>query len=675
MRRTRVRIGYARAVTGPVPSPLEGLHVLERLRAENVISQSQMQAAMIEARRMNDRAEEALLRTEAMSEADLLKWLATTYRTRFVSTEKLARADVERGVLRMVPRRICTRLTCFPVLFQSRTQTLVVVAADLEAQDVAKQIQLVTSVAKVSVMVARPAAIQAAIAKHYDGRTRAFVGLVASRPQSTSDGDFSGYDPYDTGTFSTIDGDMPTPVQVPLRSAVQSAFTIEAPEVVAGLQSLNAVPSMPPVPEVSGPPPSSTLLDMVHVFVALLDRERGDLRDHGAAVARLCGDLCERLGVRGPRAESVVLAGYLHDVGKTSSYHLTAYNVAKYEGHRLQAEKTHLAPVRLFESARVSASTARALTHVYERFDGTGFPERLSGTEIPLGARVLALAESYADLTGHGKNPFRRRLSAAEACDAIEELAPSVFDPSLVELLRQVALGSETSGRDRPTVLVVDPDPDDTTVLDIRLSSAGYAVAIARDAADAVARVEAGGIRAIITEVDLPGDDGFTLVETIRRTGAKMPVLFLTQRGDRASVQRGFELGAADYLVKPASPEVVVEKTRQLFEGASARGVAGSLSEMSLADVTQIMGNGRKTGRLVIRSMGRTGEINFGEGQVWDARFDGERGEEAFYRLLLLDDGDFSLDTSFTPTVRLIQLPTESLLLEGMRRLDESSVL
>jgi hypothetical protein len=92
---------------------------------------------------------------------------------------------------------------------------------------------------------------------------------------------------------------------------------------------------------------------------------------------------------------------------------------------------------------------------------------------------------------------------------------------------------------------------------------------------------------------------------------------------------------------------------------------------MALPDVIQILSNGRKNGRLTIEAGGVDGEIHFGEGAIFDARFGGAAGEEAFYAMLLLTEGDFVLDPSFRPARNVIQQSTESLLLEGMRRLDE----
>ena len=70
----------------------------------------------------------------------------------------------------------------------------------------------------------------------------------------------------------------------------------------------------------------------------------------------------------------------------------------------------------------------------------------------------------------------------------------------------------------------------------------------------------------------------------------------------------------------------------------------------------------------------KRGEIHFCEGQIHDARFGERTGEEAFYALLKLDRGRFTLDPRFEPPARVIHASAEGLLLEGMRRLDEGLV-
>ena len=118
---------------------------------------------------------------------------------------------------------------------------------------------------------------------------------------------------------------------------------------------------------------------------------------------------------------------------------------------------------------------------------------------------------------------------------------------------------------------------------------------------------------------------------------------------------------------------MVVAKVRQATTARPAsRGVSGALSEMSLPDVVQVLSNGRKSGRLVLRAGGQSGEVWFKDGAIWDATFGAHSREDAFYAMLALTDGDFELDPGQAPSTRRIEASTESLLLEGMRRLDEA---
>lgn len=628
-----------------------GSHLLDRLAAEGRIDVAEQRQAIAHAQQLRMRAEDALVDIGAMSEDALLRYLASIYRTRFVGTRKLARASIDPAVFDRVPRKAAEQLAVCPILYDAPSGTLSVVAADLEASDVAKEVQMVSRARQVRVYVAMPAAVQAAIRKHYHGDATAFAELEAPGPV----GDFT----------------------------VPAVPAVPAPAAPEPLPTLADEPSpLPPDPPASGPPASAGVsweayLESLNVTVALLEQGRGELRGHSAQVGRLCRKLGQRLGVPEGRMQAIVLAAYLHDVGKASSYHLTAFNVAHYEGHAVQARKSFEAPLRLFDQAGLPEEAVRALTHMYERADGRGFPAGLEGRDLPLGARMLAVAESYADLTGNSRNPFRQRLSPQEACEALGEQRDAIFDAVVLDTLRHEVLGDDLRARllaDRHKVLVVDPDAEETTVLEMRLMEHGHEVLIARTTADAAARLEQGDVDLVISEVDVPSDGGFGLLESFGGTGG-CPVLLLTRRGDRESVARGFELGAADYLVKPASSEVVVAKTDHLLQRArhqtAPRGVTGSLREMALPDVVQILANGRKTGRLTVRGGGVCGEVWFGDGEVHDARLDDLQGEEAFYPLLKLTEGDFELDPTVGPEHRTIHLPAEALLLEGMRRLDE----
>ena len=684
-----------------------GSRLLDRLAHEALITPDDYQKVFLHAQRVKGHCLDAVIEVGALTEGDLLKYLANIYKTRFVTTSKLAKVKIASDIVAKVPRKLAVRLSVCPILYDAGSHTLSVVAAGLGEDDTEKQVQMVSRARHIKIYVARPAAVAALIRKHYDRDPYAFSEISLSSPTHTQpaeqggQGGYGSLDYYDDGVADSGLLNVATPKKgtgehglAPAAELARREIKIEAPDMTPGpppppppqprrpvslaFQAVDLSADTSAVAEASEAVGLGEYLEMVNVLVALLEQGRGELRGHSAQVARMSRKLGERIGLTEKQMHGVLVAAYLHDVGKASTYHLTPLNVAQYEGHRIQAQKTYLSPLRMFESVKLPASSIETLTHLYERFDGRGFPDKLEGKELPLGARILAIAETYCDLTTHAKNPYRKVLDSREACDAIARYKSQFFDPNLVDLFQMVVLGDDLKAKllsDRSKVLVVDPDPEETTVLELRLMERGYEVVIARSADDALARVAQGDVDVLITEVELAPGDGFELFQQLRNSeaGRELPVLFLTRRSDSSSVNKGFELGAADYLVKPASADVVAAKTRQVLDRrrSGTRGVSGSLSEMSLPDVVQILSNGRKSGVLKLQSGGAAGEIIFSDGAIWDARFGQLTAAEAFYAMLLLVDGSFSLDPAGRAGGRTINHSTESLLLEGMRRMDE----
>jgi DNA-binding response OmpR family regulator len=364
------------------------------------------------------------------------------------------------------------------------------------------------------------------------------------------------------------------------------------------------------------------------------------------------------------------------------AYHLTALILSDYEGHKTLAAKQHGVPVSLLESVGLPSELMQTVDLMYERYDGQGLPSGAQGKEIPLGARLLAIADTYADLTQNPKNPFRKALAPAQACEVLERYRGSIFDPNLIDLFKHMVTGEDLKARllaNRHRALIIDRDPEETTVLELRLLEQGFEVRQARNVEQALKALEKGEIEIVVSEVDLEPSDGFALLAEVRKQsyGKKLPWVFLTSRsGGTNTAQRAFELGAADFVLKPASPEVLVAKLRQILEreserGGTARGVAGSLGEMSLPDMVQVLWHGRKTGSLKIRSRGNNGEIHFVDGEIYNALYANTRGEEAVYAMLAVTEGEFTLDPNFRAPQQVIQASPETLLLEGMRLMDE----
>lgn len=666
--------------------------MLSWLREQGALSPTQYEGALHHAARTGERVEEAIIETGAIGETELLRLLASRYHTRFVTTERLSSSRISQRLVQRIPQKLAERLQVFPIVFEKNTQTLSVVVVAPGENDVEKQVQMITGVRMVRTYVARPAAIRALIEKFHGGNPRAFERLQQrDAPRfdaldmfdspiggpSTPGADAADFaDPFSNIMGPAGDGEPPDAIPLaesspdPAQSIIHS--DVSAPTPVQPIELVEGV--IPESPFETADVSLADYLETLNVFVSLLEQDRGALRGHSGQVARLCRLVAERAGLESAVQNALTMAAYLHDVGKLSgTYHLTALNVARTEGHRKQAQKSRLMPAKLFESAGLPPLTKKILAHMYERFDGQGFPDRLAGKDIPYGSRVLALVETYTDLTTNERNPYRRVLSQGQALSVLRDLSGQLFDPALAELLVLLAADDEGDDANRPRALLVDPDAEETTVLELRLIEHGFTVDIARSYGAALEMLASDPPQVVVTEVDLGnGPGGFKLLEHVATldTSARPAVIMFTSRSDRESVSRGFDLGAVDYLVKPASAELVATKAGQALQRRPG-GVSGSLVEMALPDVVQILASGKRGGRLQLTSAGKRGEIHFKDGQIYDASFAGRKGEEAFYAMLKLTDGDFVLDSSFKAGTRVIHSSAESLLLEGMRRLDE----
>jgi response regulator RpfG family c-di-GMP phosphodiesterase len=638
--------------------------IIDKLVADGLITPEQQEATLNWIRRTGDRPEEALLEVEALEEGQLLRFLATLHRTRFVSTEKLARAEIDRFVLEMVPKKVAERDGVFPVMYDDQGGVLSVVTSDpgnLEALD---NVRIASGAKQVRAFLGRPKAVRAAINKAYNGDIHAFALLDRAAHEQIA------------SMLDVFERNLVTEESLALSLANEGASR----ERMLSPEDLERGVSTAPSSGIA----SESFLEALNVLITLLENSRPDLRGHSAHVARLVKKIAERIGLSEIERGSILIAAYLHDLGKMGAYHLTALNVAEYEAHRASAAKLYNSPLRMMETVQLSREVAHAVETMYERYDGKGLPGGASGKDIPLGGRLLAIADTYTDLTQNPRNPYRKKLRPTEACEVLAKYSGGVFDPNLVDLFRHTVTGEDLKARllaNRHRALIVDADPEETTLLELRLLEQGFEVRSAHTAEQALKILDAGDIEIVCCEIDLRPIDGFALFEQVRKKpwGQNLPWIVLSGRPGRAEAQRAFELGASDVMTKPVSADLLVAKMKQLLErqasasGARGRGVNGSLSEMGLPDMVQVLWHGRKTGSLRIRSGQTTGEIHFVNGNVYNALWRELRGEEAFYEMLGLVDGDFSLDPNFQAPQQVISDSPEALLLEGMRRLDEQN--
>ncbi len=126
-------------------------------------------------------------------------------------------------------------------------------------------------------------------------------------------------------------------------------------------------------------------------------------------------------------------------------------------------------------------------------------------------------------------------------------------------------------------ILIAEDEAKTQRYLAQGLREQGYTVELTGDGDDALVLLREYAFDAVVLDVMLPGQDGWSIVRTLRAEGNKTPVLFLTARDGVEDRVRGFELGGDDYLIKPFAFAELLARLRNVARRASATGEDGTL--------------------------------------------------------------------------------------------------
>jgi HD-GYP domain-containing protein (c-di-GMP phosphodiesterase class II) len=170
---------------------------------------------------------------------------------------------------------------------------------------------------------------------------------------------------------------------------------------------------------------------------AALDLRDNETAGHSRRVTRYCLEIAKVLGCGREELKSLERGSYLHDIGKIGIPDSILLKAGRLDAQEREIMDSH---VRIgYDIVCRVAFLARpseiVLTH-QERFDGTGYPQGLVGSEIPLGARIFSVADTLDAMTSD--RPYRRALPFAEARDEIVRYSGVQFDPDVVQAFLSV---------------------------------------------------------------------------------------------------------------------------------------------------------------------------------------------------------------------------------------------
>jgi hypothetical protein len=180
-------------------------------------------------------------------------------------------------------------------------------------------------------------------------------------------------------------------------------------------------------------------------LVDVLESKSPETAQHSKRVRAWVSEVCDELGVESNKADMVLQAAVLHDLGKVG------LNDELLRKPGLSADEFH----QIMGHSAVSAGLLEGLTlfeggrdivlHHHERYDGNGYPDHLAGENIPLGARIIAVADSFDAMVS--VRPYRAKsLTVREALRILEEERGAQFDPDLVVTFTKLVLAHLEEG-------------------------------------------------------------------------------------------------------------------------------------------------------------------------------------------------------------------------------------
>ncbi len=634
----------------------------ERLIEAGLVSAEAVEQALQQQKITGHKLGDCLVELGLVQETALLRFLASEFKTRFVSAEKLAKAKIPAEALDKVPVRMAEEGVFMPLAIDSERKVLSIVMAEPQNEGLVKEVALVTEMSEVFAYVGVRSAILAGIKKHYYGDPTAFaaleqggVGALGSSPGSDLQSMQQAYEsksrvgpaPSGSGKSVVLEGSV--------REGTNSGRSTSS--------RFNPTQLREALGAVRGQVGENDYVETLNILVGLLEMPRKDFRGHSAQVARQSSLIARRIGLTPREVAHTTMAAYLHDLGKRADKHFTLSAISRSPELKADAKRYVRAPLKLFETVHLHGGVNSILAQLYEAYDGSGVPQGVKGEDISSGARIISAVDAFLDLTRNPFNPMGRVLPKQEALDELREQSGKLYDPVVVDALEHLQSGDllkqrvETDGRQ---VVIADPDEGvRTDLLDAVNKVALLAQTVTKldSVVDAVLASEAD---VVVVGLSYGQADLVNLVTFIRSRpeSASMPIVVVGEPTDATMRDRLINVGVTAFIATPLNPDDAAVNIQGLYNdrienGGPGHNVRGSFDEISAAEMARLLGRGKKSGRLVVRNGPQEGYLQIEKGRVVYAAFGGKQAEVALTGVL----GQTTAEFTWEPESLLSEMP------------------
>jgi len=196
----------------------------------------------------------------------------------------------------------------------------------------------------------------------------------------------------------------------------------------------DATNGKPTVTPIQGPQAlPQAVLDTVTSLAFAIDAKDHYTQGHSQKVSAYAALIAEALGLGDAEVEEIRLGGVLHDIGKVGIPENILNKNGPLNPDEWETMKSHVKfGAKILEPLTPLARIREMVLHHHEFFDGSGYPDALIGDRIPLGARIIAIADAYDTITSD--RTYKKARNASDALAELERCANGQFDGTIVEL-------------------------------------------------------------------------------------------------------------------------------------------------------------------------------------------------------------------------------------------------